>query len=195
VRLALAVVRTLACYVLRPVDHGRVETERGPISSVEALEQTHGPVHAKARLGLAVGAVQLDIAERPLRLHSSLLEAGSTFGPLTAQGKRVDEPLGGSESPSRPAQLALNLAAAGERPFRDDNRLTAVVVEGSFGEPAFDEVDELSIAQWVPDTRGDLVNGRPGWVGSCGCHRDQSCYNEIDGDDIHNAFWDPWELP
>jgi hypothetical protein len=128
-------------------------------------------------------------------LNSSLFETGATFGSLTTEGKRVDEPLGGSESPSRPAQLALDSTAAGERPFRDDDRLTTVVVKGSFGEPALDKVDKLAVAQGVPDTRGDLVNSRPGWVGSYGRHRDQSCYNQIDGYDIHNAFGDPRELP
>ena len=112
-------------------------------AALEALEQAQRAVDAKARLGLAVGAVELDVAEGPLGLRPSLLDAGGALGPLAAKGKRVDEPLGGAQGLRGPPQLALDLAAAREGPLRDDDRLAAVVVEGSLGEPVLDEVDEL----------------------------------------------------
>ena len=77
-----------------PVDHCRVEAERGLVTRVETLEELHGPVHAKARLGLAVGTVQLDIAEGSFGLGPSLLETRGPFCSLTSQGERVDEALG-----------------------------------------------------------------------------------------------------
>ena len=103
-------------------------------------------------------------------------------------------PLGGTEGPRRPPQLALHAAAAGEGPFRHDDRLATVVVDGSFGEPALGEVDELAVAQRVPDARGDLVDRRAGRVRAAGGDGDQRRHHEVDGDDVDDAFGDAREL-
>jgi len=60
--------------VVRPVDDRRVEAERPPIGVVDPLPQQQQPVDPEAGFGLGVRAVQLDVAERPLGLLSSLFE-------------------------------------------------------------------------------------------------------------------------
>ena len=113
---------------------------------------------------------------------------------LAAEGKCVDDALGGTEGLRRPPQLALHPAAAGKGPLRHDDRLATVVVEGSLGEPALDEVDELAVAQRVPDPRRDLVDRRAGRVRAVGGDGDERRDDEIDGDDVDDAFGHAREL-
>ena len=65
-------------------------------ASIEALEEPSVRSIAKARLGLGVGAVELDVAERPLGQRAPLLEPSARFGELAADRQRVDDPLCGT---------------------------------------------------------------------------------------------------
>ena len=61
-------------YVPGPLDHSWVEAERGLVGGAEASIELQGPVDAKARLGLAVGAIKLDVSEGPLGFGASFLD-------------------------------------------------------------------------------------------------------------------------
>ena len=55
--------------VAAPLDQGRVEGEGGPIVLVEGLPQLEQALDPEDGLGLGVGAVQLDIPQRPFGLR------------------------------------------------------------------------------------------------------------------------------
>ena len=180
--------------VMAPVDDRRVEAEGRLVGDSQTLEQPQGPVDPKARLGLAVGAVELDIAERPHGVRSSLLETGAGFGPLTSEGERVHESLSRAQATGRPPQLALDPTPAGEGPAWDDDRLPTVVVERPFGEPPPDEVDELAVMERISDSGRDLVDGRAARVRSTGRDGDESRHDEVDRYYVHDALGHAREL-
>ena len=147
------------------------------------------------RLGLGVGAVELDVAEGPLGLRSAAPRPGRPDRP--ARRARAGRP-----GPARPApralvarlQLALDPAPSGERPLGHHDGLAVGVVERVLGEPRLHEVDELAVAQRVPDARGHVVDGGPGGVGAGGGHGDDGGHHQVDGDDVDHALGDAGEL-
>ena len=118
--------------VVLPVDDARVEAERLLVlASLSYSNSSQRAVDAKARLGLGVGAVQLHVLEGPLRLRSrrsSIRAANSARSPRT--GSMLTSRSAAFRHCRRPAELALHLAPARERPLRHDDWLASVVVEG-----------------------------------------------------------------
>ena len=82
-------MRTLACattegrwtsrYIVVPVDDDGIEAERLLVGRAE-VEELQGAVDAKASLGLGVGAVELDIAERPFGEGPALFDRSGALG-------------------------------------------------------------------------------------------------------------------
>ena len=179
--------------VRRPVDHRRVEGERGPVVGVEAVLHRQQVVDLVHGLALGVEAVQLDVLERPLDLHPLRLQLGRQLGLLAPQRQRLEHLLAAGDDGHRPGQLALHPAPAGEAELGHDDRLALAVVQRVLGEPAADVVDERAVLQRVDAARGDLADGRR-VLGPEGGDGDDGGHDEVDGDDVDDALGDAGEL-
>ena len=145
-----------------PVDGGRVEAEGRPVVLVHAVPQGQEPVHPVERVGLGVGAVELDVAEGPVGQQVLLLQGGHPLGLLAPDGQRPDHPLGQRHGLGGPGQLALDPPAARERPLGHHDGLAVLVVEGVLLEPGGHQLDEPAVAERVPDPGGHVVHRRAG---------------------------------
>src|SRR4029453_3934076 len=100
-----------------------VEAERGPVLLAQRLGPGQQLVDAVDGLALGVRAVQLDVAERPLGLFPALLEPGRPLGLSAPRGEGLERRLGLVDRRAGPFELALDPAAAGERPVGHDDGL------------------------------------------------------------------------
>ena len=179
--------------VLRPVDRARVEGERGLVVGVEVRPHGEQVVDAVLGLALGVGAVQLDVLERPLDLGLLVLELGRPRGLLAPQRQGLQHPLALGDRLLGPAQLALHPAAAGEAPLGDDDRLALVVVQRMGGEPRAHVVDEGAVLQRVDVARRHLGDARR-LLGAEGSDADDGGYDVIDGDHVDRPLGHAGEL-
>ena len=133
-----------------PVDDGGVEGEEGTIGVVERVRQRHESIHAVDRLGLRVGAVQLDVPARPVDLGPTVLEGRRERGLLAPHRQRRRQLLRGVDDLGRPLELARHPSSSGERPLGHHDRLALGVVDRVAGEVVVDEVDQMPVAQRLP---------------------------------------------
>ena len=90
-----------------------------------------------------------------------------------------------------PFELLLDPSPAGERPLGHGDGLAVFVVDGVFGEPLPHQVDELSVAEGVLRTRGDLDDVATRgcvWVGAAGGDGADGGDDEVDRDDVDGAL-------
>ena len=71
----------------RPVDGGRVEAERRPVVLVHAVPEGQEAVDPVERVGLGVGAVELDVAERAVGQQVLLLQGRHPLRLLAPDGQ------------------------------------------------------------------------------------------------------------
>ena len=180
--------------VRRPGDHAGVEAERLSVRRCLSLPQGDEAVDAEVGLGLGVGAVQLGVPEGALGLGAPLLDARGEIGTLAPHREGAQDPLGGAERFRGALQLALDAAAARERPLRHHDGLPVGVIERVIGEPRPNQVDQLSVAQRVPHARGDVVDDGARRVGARGGHDDDRRHHHVDRDDVDDALGHPGEL-
>ncbi len=77
-----------------PVHRGGIEAEELAVVGVHAVPQGEQAVDPVAGLGLGVGAVELDVAERPVGQEVPLLEGGHPFRLPPADRQGPGDPLG-----------------------------------------------------------------------------------------------------
>ena len=187
-----------------PVDGGGVDAERGLVVFVHPVPQGDQPVDPVEGVGLGVGAVELDVAQRPVGQEVLLLEGGHPLGLLAADRQGAHHPLGERHGLGRTGQLALDPAATGEGPLGHHDGLAVLVVDGVFGEPRRHQFDELAVAERVPHSRSHVVHRRPGigirrvigsGVQQClAGHGDDGGHHEVDRDDVGDALGHPRKL-
>ncbi len=106
--------------VVVPVDDPRVDARTSRRSSgARDVVQGEQVVDAVDRLALGVGAVQLDVGERPLGQLALLLDLARPLGLLAPQGQRLQTTARpGSSSFRGPVELALHPAPRRVTPTR-----------------------------------------------------------------------------
>ncbi len=176
-----------------PVDDPGVEAERLPVGLVQALVAGQQPVDAVDGLALGVGAVELDVGERPLGLVPALLQPGRPQRLAAAQRERVEGGLGPLEGVLGPLELALHPAPAREGPVGHHDGLALAVVQGVLEEPAAAQVDQGPVAQRVGRARRHLGDGR--LVRGLARRRiDHGRHHQVDGDHVDGPLGDAGEL-
>ncbi len=163
------------------------------LSGGEQVVDLEEAVHLEDGFGLGVGAVQLHVAEGPLRLLATLFDPGCQVRLTAPQRQRLEGPLSASQRPGGLAELVLYPAPARERPLRDLDRLTFVVRERVFREPFTHQVDELAVAERVAGARGG-VDDVGAFERSPGGYRQDGSHHEVDRDDVDDPFGDAREL-
>ena len=93
------------------------------------------------------------------------------------------------------SQVTLDLAPAGERPIRHDDRLTVGVVDRVLGEPSLAQRDEGSVAQRVPYAGRDLVHALLGRSRPSGRDGDDRRGDQVNRDHVDDALGYAGELP
>ncbi len=179
--------------VARPFQHGWVEAELPLLAPGEQVVDLEEAVDLEYGLGLGVRAVQLDVAERPLRLLPALFDPGCQVRLAAPERQRLKSALSAAERPGGLAELVLYPPAAGERPLRDLDRLAFVVCERVLREPFTHQVDELAVAERVAGARSG-VDDVGAFERSAGGYRQDGRDHEVDRDDVDDPFGDAGEF-
>ncbi len=135
--------------IVAPVDHPGVEAEGGLVLRVESVPAGEEAVDAVDGLALGIGAVQLDVGQRPLHLLPLGLEGGGPGRLLSPEWQRLQRLLPLDDGALRSFELALDPSSAGERPLRDDDGLALGVEDRVVREERADHVHEVAVAERV----------------------------------------------
>ena len=179
--------------VVIPVDDAGVEAERGLVLGLELLPAGEQPIDAVDRLALGVGAVELDVGERPLDLLPLALQGGRPGRLLAPEGQGLQRPLALVDGALGPLELPLHATAARERPVGHEDGLTLGVVDRVVGEEGADHVDEVAVPQGVDRAGGDLRDPRLIGDGPRG-GVDDGGHDEVDRDHVDRALGHAGEL-
>ena len=140
-------------HVVVPIDGGRIEFEPGMVVAVTGLPQRNQVVHPVARVGLGVGAVELDVAEGTLGQRVPVLHPGGQLRLLAADRQGSDHLFHERHGRIGAFELPLDPPPPGEGPLGHVDGLAPVVVEGVAAEEVLRQLDEVPVAQRVPHAR------------------------------------------
>ncbi len=153
----------------------------------------HQLVDLVDRLTLGVQPVELHVLVGAVDVALLLLELGRPRRLLAPERQCLQGTLAGLGDGLGSLQLLLHLAAGGEHPLGNVDRLSLGVVQRVFAEPLTNVVDQQLVAKRVDATAGDVCDaGRV--LGTDGGDRDDGGDHDVDGDDVDRAFGDAREL-
>ena len=181
-------------HVLVPVDGAGIELEAVVVDLVERAPELHQVVDPVAGVGLGVRAVELDVAQSTFGEGMTILNPGGQLRLCPPDRQGSEQLLRKAHHRVGPPQLSLDPTPAGERPFGHADGLAALVVERVPLEEVGRQLDQSSVAQRVPHSRGHVVHLRRSRLGPACRHGQDGRHHQIDGDDVHDPLGDAGEL-
>ena len=88
----------------------------------------------------------------------------------------------------------MDPSPAREAPCGHGDGLPLIVIEGPLGEPLLDQLDELAVAQGIPNPGSDLVHRHLVLGSTLGGDADHGGDDHVDWDHVDDALGHPREL-